>query len=105
MDHSWLVFIRAGEQVAFPVEIHAVGAAGLIQENAQLAVGAVFPDLVVGLVGEKHVALAVHSGPFGKAELFGHQLWFGARGQQAAGLFLAPGRRTGGPLQVRPQWR
>ena len=63
-----VLLVSAGNQVAFDIEIHAVGAAGGLEEGGKFAVHAPLEDAVVRLIGEEDVAVFVAGGAFGEFE-------------------------------------
>lgn len=67
-----IVLVCAGDQISLFIEEHAVGPACGLQKNGKPAIGAIFPDAVVGLISEEHVPLPVGSGAFRELELVGY---------------------------------
>ena len=80
-----LVFpVGAGNQVALPIEIHAVGATGGSQERGELAIHVPFHDAIIRLVGKKDVAIGVARRTFGELKMSGQLFEFRTRRDDAA---------------------
>ena len=85
IDHSSFFSSAQAIKIAFGVKIHAVGAAGGLQERGGLAVHAPFHDAVVRLVGEKDVAAGVAGRTFGELKVAGQLFEFRAGRDDAVG--------------------
>ena len=73
-----VVFVGAGDEIAFRVEMHSVGVTGWLHERGELAVHAPLHDAVVVLVNEKNVARLVARRSFGEQKIAGEFLERGA---------------------------